>query len=292
MTPDDVLAVLRKEAAGGVREAGDVVEQLVELRFATLHGVAGRHLVAQGGGDVGEHLGVEVGRLRQQTEVLHERGDLRVHPPQVGVERLEVLAEPVSATLEGGRERVEGLVDLGRLDGAQQRVEVVERLLHLGGHHGLLDRVARLDGVAGRPVVRDLEGDVLLAEERLGLDPRGHVGRDGVDLAGVEAELEAGAVAAGRHVEHLAHEHATELDVGALGKLQTRARGLQRDLLVVGELLGEDREGEPHARADQGDEEHPDQLGVAQHAHLPITRPIGRSWWYPRWPSTGTGRSR
>ena len=144
------VVVLRQEAAGGVGEPGDVVEQLVELLLATLERVAGRHRVAQRGGDVGEHVGVEVGGVREQAQVLDEGGDLRVDPLEVGVEGLEVLAEPVAAALEGGGQRVERLVELGRLDRAQQRVEVVERLLDLGGHHGPLDGVAGLDVVAGR----------------------------------------------------------------------------------------------------------------------------------------------
>ena len=78
------------------------------------------------------------------------RRDLRVEPLEVGVDGLEVLAELVAAALERGGDRVEGHVELGRLDRAQQRVEVGEHLLDLDRDLGALDDVAGLDGVAGR----------------------------------------------------------------------------------------------------------------------------------------------
>ena len=71
-----------------------------------------------------------------------------------------------------------------------------------------------------RSPVGDLEGDVLLAEERLGQDRGGHVPRDVVELVRVEAQRELGAVAVGRRVEDLAHDHAADLDVRARGQLE------------------------------------------------------------------------
>ena len=83
--------------------------------------------------DLGEHVGVECRRpaavsRRSSTNA----GDLRVDPLEVGVDGLEVLAELLAAALEGGGERVQGHVEVRRLHGAQQRVEVGEDLLDLG----------------------------------------------------------------------------------------------------------------------------------------------------------------
>ena len=68
------------------------------------------------------------GRRCRRAAAGPRRGrDLRVDPLEVAVEGLEVLAELLAAALERGGQRVERLVELGRLDRAQQRVEVVER---------------------------------------------------------------------------------------------------------------------------------------------------------------------
>ena len=192
-----------------------------------------------------------VGDLGRQPEVLDDRRDLRVEPLEVRVDGLEVLADQLAATLERGGERVEGLVDLGGLDGPEQRVEVVEHLLDLDRDLRALDGGARLDVVARR-FVGHLEGDVLLAEQRLGDDRAGDVGGDRAHLVGEEPEGQLRALGAGVEAEHLADDDAADLDVGPLGQLQAERRGLEGDLVVVDELLGEDAVGQPDARPAAG----------------------------------------
>ena len=255
LTPDDVVAVLARGSRGWCwRTPATSSNSLLSFasRPSSVLPVVTR--VAQGRGDLGEHVGVEVGRPRQQPEVLDERGDLRVDPLEVGVERLEVLAELVAAALERGGERVEGLVDLGRLDGAQQRVEVVERLLDLDGHLGLLDRVAGLDAVAGRAVLGDLRARRTSRRTASWARSRAVTLAGMVSISlGVEAELEVGAVAVGASCRAPRRRCTPRtLTSARSGSCRPDARGLQRDLVVVGELLGEDREGEPHAGAAAG----------------------------------------
>ena len=187
---DEVVAVGVEEALGGRGEAADVLEERVELVLAALEGLGGGDGVAQDRGDLGQHVGVDVGDLGGQPQVLDERRDLGVEPLEVAVDDLEVLADLVAATLEGGGDGVEGHVDLGRLHGAQQRVEVGEHLLDLGGDLGALDGGVDRDALAGGLLGHD-QGDVLLAEERLGDDRAGDVGRDLSALVGVEAQREA-----------------------------------------------------------------------------------------------------
>ena len=93
----------------------------------------------------GHHVGVGVGDLRGQPEVVEDLRDLRVEPLEVGVEGLEVLAEPLAAALERGGDRVERHVEVGRLHRAQQRVEVGEHLLDLDRDLGALDGLPGLE---------------------------------------------------------------------------------------------------------------------------------------------------
>ncbi|UMG93784.1 hypothetical protein [Nocardioides sp. TF02-7] len=125
------------------------------------------------------------------------------------------------------------------------------------------------------PVEGDHERDVLLAEERLGHDRAGDVGRDRVDLVGVDAERELRAVAARVGLEHLAHDHAADLHVGAFGQLETDRGGLEGDLLVVGELLREHRVGQPDADQQQAHEHHAQRLvgGQDPTSHRRVTPP-------------------
>ncbi len=292
---DQVVAVGVEEALGGRGEAADVLEERVELVLATLERLGGGDGVAQDGGDLGQHVGVDVGHLRGQPQVLDERRDLGVEAPEVAVDDLEVLADLVAASLEGGGDGVERHVDLGRLHGPQQRVEVRQHLLDLGGDLGALDGRVHRDALAGGLLGHD-QGDVLLAEERLGDDRAGHVGGDLAPLVGVEAQREARPVGVGVDGDDLADLHAADLDVGAHRQLQADLGGPQGDLVVVGELLGEDAVRRPDPGEDQAEEDDAEHLVVArdraQWTHGRLTPPVSRSWWCPRWPSTGTGRSR
>ena len=120
-----------------------------------------------------------------------------------------------------------------------------------------MDDLRAGDGGAGlratrrRPRLGDLQGDVLLAEQRLRDDRAGDVGRDLSDLVGVDAQRQLGPSA-------LASKSSTSptitpriLTSARLGQLEPDLGGLQRDLVVVGELLGEDRVGHPHAEQQQ-----------------------------------------
>ncbi len=180
--PDHVGLVVVEERPGAVGEVGDVGEQRVELDLAVLERAGRGHGVLQDRPDLGQHVGVDVGDLRGEPEVLDQGRDLRVEALEVAVDGLEVLAELVAAALERRRDRVERHVELGRLDRAQQRVEVGEDLLDLGGDLGALDGVAGLDGLVGAAGRRRHERDVLLAEQGLGDDRAGDVGRDRVGL--------------------------------------------------------------------------------------------------------------
>ena len=245
----------------------------MQAGLAGLEGAGGRDGVVQDVADLGQHVGVGVGDRRGQPEVLDQGGDLRVEPLEVAVDGLEVLADLVAAALERGGQRVERLVELGRLDRAQQRVEVGQHLLDLGGDDGALDGVAGLDRRRGR-LVGDDEGDVLLAEERLGHDRGGDVVGDRVDLAREQAQGQLGTVGGGAHVEHLTHQDAADLHVGARGQLQADLRRLDLDPVVVGELLRERRvdevDREDHQRQEDdaedlvlaGEEGHPANLTV------------------------------
>ncbi len=55
-------------------------------------------------GDLRRHVGVGAADLGQQPEVLDQRGHLRVEALEVGVQRLDVLADRLAAALERGRE--------------------------------------------------------------------------------------------------------------------------------------------------------------------------------------------
>ena len=191
--PDQVVAVLGQEGARGVGERRHVGEQGLELLLLGLQGPGGRDRVVEDLGDLGEYVGVGARDLRGEPQVLDQGGDLRVEPLEVAVDGLEVLAELLAATLESGGERVEGHVEVGRLHGAQQRVEVGEHLLDLGADHGPADHVVGLEVLRGR-LLRDLERDVFLAEQGLRDDRAGDVLGDRVDLAGVDAEGELGAL--------------------------------------------------------------------------------------------------
>ena len=136
--------------------------------------------------------------------------------------------------------RVERHVEVGRLHRAQQRVEVGEHLLDLDRDLRALDGLPDLRATRRTRTLGDLQRDVLLAEQGLGHDRAGDVGRDLLPLARVEAQRELAPSAVGLEVEHLADDHAAHLDVGTLGQLQADLAGLQGHLVVVGELLGED----------------------------------------------------
>ena len=148
--PDDVVAVLVEEDAGVVGELRQVGEERLQLLLALLERAGRLDGVAQDLGDLGHHVGVDRGDACREPEVLDDRGDLRVEALEVGVDGLEVLADQLAAALEGGGDRVEGLVDLGRLHRAEQRVEVVEHLLDLDRDLGALDRGAGLDVASPR----------------------------------------------------------------------------------------------------------------------------------------------
>ena len=217
--------LVSRKLARGVGERRDVGEERPHLVVAVLEGAGRRDRVAQDLGDLGHHVGVGVGHLRGEPQVVDDLRDLGVEPLEVGVERLEVLAEPLAAALERGGDRVEGHVELGRLHGAQQRVEVGEHLLDLDRDLGTVDGLPDLERLAATPrALGDLQRDVLLAEQRLRHDRAGDVGRgSALDLARVEAQGELGPLGGGLEVEHLADDDAAHLDVGALAAAAGRS---------------------------------------------------------------------
>ena len=155
------------------------------------------------------------------------RGDLRVEPLEVAVDGLEVLADLLAAALEGGGQRVQGLVELGRLHRAQQRVEVGEHLLDLDRDVGALDGGAGLDVARRRRLPSGTSRETYFSPNRvLGtIEPVTLAGIVSIWL-GVEAQGELGAVGVGVEVEHLADDDAADLDVGARGQLQADRGGL------------------------------------------------------------------
>ncbi len=154
---------------GGVGERRHVGEEGLQLLVPVLERPGGLDRVAQDLRERRRHVGVGVAHRRRQAEVAHDLRDLRVDPLQVVVDGDEVLPELVTATLESGRDRVEREVEVGGLHGAEQRVEVGEDLLHLDRHLGAGDRGTGLQRLRRRVLGND-EGDVLLAEQRLGDD--------------------------------------------------------------------------------------------------------------------------
>jgi hypothetical protein len=131
-------------------------------------------------GEVVEHLheivrgGVDrVGEVGDAAEVLGQPRQLRVELGQVGVHQLHVLADPLAAAAQRRRQRVEGGAHLLGLQRLEQRQQVVQRRRELARGLGLvlLDHVAVRQGL-GRGAAVELERHELLAEQRLGQQPR------------------------------------------------------------------------------------------------------------------------
>ena len=94
-------------------------------------------------------------------------------------------------------------------------------------------RAVLADHVAvGQPllagVLRQLEGDEPLAEQRLGQQPGGDVGRDLVEVLGIDRQLDGRALGVGLDLAHLADDDPAHLDVGGLLQLVAGGVGLQR----------------------------------------------------------------
>ena len=261
--PDQVVTVGAGEAVGNGGQLRHVVEERLQPVLAVLERRRRGDGVAEDRGDLRQHVGVRVGDPRREPQVLDEGGQLGVEAGQVVVERLERLAELLAPPLEGGRDRVEGGVEVGGLHRTQQGVEVAEHLLDLDGEVGALDDVAVGDRLRRRPAVGDDQGDELLAEEGLGQDRGGDVARHVGGAVPVEAERDVGARSGGLVVEHLAHDHSLDLDVGARWQLEPDPGRLDRDLVVVGELVGEHAVRRPH-RTEHEDQEH-DSQGLRLH---------------------------
>src|SRR5680860_77440 len=260
--PDDVLAVLLQEVLARRGEAGHVVEQRLDLLLLLHKGLPGRRAVAQHPGQIGHHRAVDIGNFAQQAKILDQCRYLRIRAREVVGEHREIVPDVLAAALERGSHRRERVVDLRRLHSTQQRVDVVEDLLDLDGHLGLVDHVARCNCARVR-VFWDLEGDVLLTKQRLWQDAGARVRRDRACLVRLDRQLEHGTLAVRLDLADLADDHPADLDVGECGQLQPDARGFQRHWHKVDELLGEDRVGGP----DEEDEQ--DQEDYAEHSVAP-----------------------
>ncbi len=174
---------------------------------------------------------------------------------EVAVDEHEVATDLVTAAVERRRQGAQGGRELGRLDRAQQRVEVVEDGLELDGHPAAVLR----DDVAGpdrsRRLGRRDQVDVALAEERLGQQASGDVRRDLRDLVGLERQLEPRPRRRGLDVAHLADEQAAQLDVRALLQLAAQAVRIERDHDDGREALLERRDGETEKQRQHEEED-------------------------------------
>ena len=265
-----------------------LVNSACELDLAVLERAGRGDGVLQDRADLGQHVGVDVGDLRGQPEVLDQRRDLRVEALEVAVDGLEVLADLVAAALERRRDRVERHVELGGLDRAQQRVEVGEHLLDLGGDLGPLDDGAGLDRL-GRAAAGAGSSETYFS-------PNSVLGTiEPVTLAGIVSvwsgkrpRVSTAPSPLVSRIEDLADDDAADLDVGARRQLQTDLGGLEGDLVVLGELLGEDRVGEVDGQDHQRQEEDAEDLGLAREEAIILpTSPWSSR---PRSPSRGAGR--
>ena len=236
----------------------------LQLRLLGDQGVAGLHGVAQGRGELGNDVGVGVGDVRQQLDVIDQGRQLGVHPLEVAVEGVEALADLVASSLEGVGERVQGVVELGGLDGAQQRVEVVEDPLDL-------DRAAWSASISS-PALREVESASLGMFSSTYFSPNSVLGRiAAVTLPGI-VPIWSGLMPSVRvapspsdsDLDDLAHDHAAHLDVGPLGQLEADRVGLERDVVEGGELLGEHGVDQPHAEDEQADEHDPEEAVVVR----------------------------
>jgi hypothetical protein len=164
-------------------------EEGVQLLLLVHQVPVDRRQVVQQRDDVGRRALEVVGEVGEPAEVLPSAGISGVDLLQVAVDQLEVLADLVAAAAQAPGDAFSVVLTCCGLEGAQQRQQVVERLLGLARHLGavLRDDVALGDRLADRRP-RDDEVDVLLAEQRLGQQPRRDVARDEVDLVGVERE--------------------------------------------------------------------------------------------------------
>jgi hypothetical protein len=91
--PDQVGLVVGEDPGRGVREPGEVAEEDVELLSLLEDRAAGGGGVAQDADQVRRGVGVGVGDIGQEDEVLAQGRQVVVDRTQVGVELLEGLAE-------------------------------------------------------------------------------------------------------------------------------------------------------------------------------------------------------
>ena len=148
----------------------------------------------------------------------------------------------------------------------------------------LPDLTAEYPDVALIPILSDVRGITLTLKKWM---KKGRL----PDAIVIEHPRHAGGHLGAAKVEDLADDDAADLHIGAHRKLQADVGGLEGDLVVVDELLGEGRVGQVDGQDDQPEEDPPEHLGTADQAHR-LTPPAARSSWCPRWPSTAAGRSR
>src|SRR3954468_5761230 len=166
------------------------------------------------------------------------------------------------------------------LHGLQQREHVVDHALELDGVLAavLPDHVAV--GQALRAgLLGQLQRDEALTEEGLGQEPGRHVGRDPIEVGGVDGQLDGRALGAGPHLADVADDDPADLDVRGLLELIACRVGLERHAGDVGERLVVARHGQPQQQ-DQDDEERqslqpdPDDLSRAHRSAHPAIRTV------------------
>ena len=139
----------------------------------------------------GHDVGVGVGDRRQQLDVVDQCRDLGVEPLQVAVQRHHALAELLAASLEGVGQGVQGVVELGRLHGAQERVEVVQHALDLDRQLGLR-RSCRRPRATPRTGPSGCSSSTYFSPNRvLGTSAAVTFVGDRLDLVGLDAERRA-----------------------------------------------------------------------------------------------------
>jgi hypothetical protein len=145
-------------------------------------------------------------------------------------------------------------VELGRVDHVEQVGEVLEHRVHFGT--GVLGLQFGSGGQAGRRGIRWIvEIDELGAECGGCLDLRRDVGRDELDLIGVDVELKLGGAGIAVDLTNAPDLDAAHLDLGLRFHDQARAFGLQRDGDIGLEGAGEESSGDPEEDDDDQDED-------------------------------------
>jgi hypothetical protein len=112
----------------------------------------------------------------------------------------------------------------------------------------------------GARVVVELERDELLAEQRLGQQPRPGVAGDLLRRLGLERHPDGRAGAVGAHLADVADEQAAGFDVTALAELVADAAGLQLHHDDGREGLLVQRDAERHHPGQHAEEQQPGEL--------------------------------